>query len=599
MTKRCLVSLVAFVSLVVFSVDRADAQWGQSNNGWGGRSNQNNGWGGRNNQNNGLGQFLGGLGKVIDGAAQGSPEYNGNGELIRPSTDGGKILQGIMEMGTSIPDGPHRPPYQPYQPYRPNTVIVRPQYVQPQPVFKPAPSVPKTEVKSNDLPAAKPEPKKEVVAAVAPNSFSLDGSAITAADIDNTTEDAKDHIDDTADDLRDDMTDKLEDDADSLVGYTEAEKRAIKDRLKRGESIDDLLKAGTMPPDAAERLGKADDAFDAMEEIADDAKKGRLKGRDLDDFESDFGDLFSSGDGLTNDLDKIGTDSFWIELLDEARPGIGGLPMGMGTQIIYVPNMPSGQIVSLGNGTLLVGTGGATTGVVMMTGNAAQVAGLSVGIGPPVPDTDAEEILGGVLLLNLGDEEVHYNVNSDQFSMTPDYRQLLPGGSTWAVEFDRGGTHGKAKYGISNGTYAFTPTDTGWELYEQPESKVTIDNRDNEFAFNYVLNNTQQTVAAGDANEHSHKYPMVIRFDDGTGQERRKLLDKEKYTLAVTAEGTMDLYEPSYVEPPIKIEQVAKAPVVSGRSLLQLDGKRSGGLFSGNDSSTPKKSRGGLLNFNE
>ena len=284
--------------------------------------------------------------------------------------------------------------------------------------------------------------------------------------------------------------------------------------------------------------------------------------------------------------------------MDKANPSISGLPLGMDTQIIYVPDMPSGQIVSLGNGTVLVGTGGATTGVVLMTGNAAQVAGLSVGIGPPVPDTEAEELLNGVLLLNEGDKEVHYNVNSDQFSMTPDYRQVLPGDDIWAVEFDRGGAHGKAKYGISNGTYAFTPTDAGWELYEQPELKVTIDNTDNKFPFNYVLNNTQQTVAAGEANEHTNKYPMVIRFDDGTGTERRKSLDEEVYTLAVTDEGTIDLFEPSSVAPPIKMEQVVKASSVSGRALLQLEGKRSGGLFSGNGGSSSRKSRKGLLSFN-
>ncbi len=360
----------------------------------------------------------------------------------------------------------------------------------------------------------------------------------------------------------------------------------------------DLHTLNTPPSDAEKRLLGADDAFKALDDIANDAKKGRLDPGDLNDFETNFGSMFGSKPDLASDLNKIAADSFWINLLDKANPGIGGLPLGMGTQVIYVPDMPSGQIVSLGNGTILVGTGGATTGVVMMTCNAVQAAGLSIGVGPPVPDTDVEEMLSGVLLLNKGEQAVHYNVNSDQFSMTPDYTQALPGGSTWAVEFDRGGSLGKAKYGLSDGTYAFTPTDTGWELYEQPESKVTIDNSDNEFAFNYVLNNTQQTVAAGQAKEHSNKYPMVIRFDDGTGQERRKLLVKEKYKLAVTAEGTMDLYEPSYVEPPIKMAQVLKAPVLSGRSLLQLDGKTDGSLFSGDATSPARKSRGGLLNFN-
>ena len=597
MTKQCYMVFVVFVSLAAFQSNSADAQWGQSNRGWGGRSNgwggqsngwggRNNGWGGRSNQNNGLGQFLGGLGKVIDGATQGmnqGPMYDEFQNEIHRPPNGGRILEGLIDMGTSGLNNNSDP----YYPRR----RVYPQYVQPRTVY-----TPKTEVKSNDLPAAEPEPKKKEVTAVDPNSFSLDGSTITAADIHNTTEDAKDHIDSQTDDIREDMMDKLEKDVDSLPEppYTKADKEAIKDKLKDGKSVDGLIKGGS---DTENLLRDADDAFKTLDDIAEDAKDGRLDPRDLDDFEKDFGGMFDSTADLTHDLDKIGADSFWINLLDKANPSIGGLPLGMDTQIIYVPDMPSGQIVSLGNGTVLVGTGGATSGVVLMTGNAAQVAGLSVGIGPPVPDSDVEEMLNGVLLLNEGDKEVHYNVNSDQFSMPPDYTQALPGDDIWAVEFDRGGTHGKTKYGISNGTYAFTPTDTGWELYEQPESKVTIDNTDNEFPFNYVINNTQQTVAAGEANEHSHKYPMVIRFDDGTGQERRKALDKEKYTLAVTAEGTMDLFEPSYVEPPIKIEQVAKAPVVNGRSLLKLDGKRSGGLFSGGSRSSSTKKRG-LLNFN-
>ena len=69
--------------------------------------------------------------------------------------------------------------------------------------------------------------------------------------------------------------------------------------------------------------------------------------------------------------------------------------------------------------------------------------------------------------MNSGDTEVHYNVSKEQFSMLPDYRQTLPGGKTYVVEFDRGGGHGKARYSVKDGAYAFTPTDRGWELYRQ------------------------------------------------------------------------------------------------------------------------------------
>jgi hypothetical protein len=597
MTRKCFVVCVVLVWLAVVSNDRANAQWGQSSRNRGSRT----------NQSNGFGQFLNGLGKAIDNAnanRRRPPGWQYEDGTIEPPPaplpppspswvdDVTTAVETILDNQTN--NNNNNGNWPPYHPPRP----VYPQYVEPKPVY-----TPKTKVKANELPVAKPEPKKEVAVAVLPNLASINGAVITAADIRDTKENAQDHIDHKADDIRADMAEKLGTDADTLPQppYTKAEVENIKNKLKKGQPVDKDLHSLTSPTsDAENRLLEAGGAFDALKDIADDAKKGRLDPGDISDFGTNFGDMFDSTTGVEDDLDKIATDSFWINLLDKADPGIGGLPTGMGTQVIYVPNMPDGQIVSLGNGTVLVGTGGATDGVVMMTCNAVQAAGLSAGIGPPVPDTDAEPMLSGVLLLNKGDKAVHYNVNSDQFSMTPDYTQALPGGSTWAVEFDRGGSHGKAKYGLTEGTYAFTPTDTGWELYEQPESKVTIDNTDNEFAFNYVLNNKQETVAAGEANEHSNKYPMVIRFDDGTGEERRKMLDQEKYTLAVTPEGTMDLYEPSYVEPPIKMAQVLKAPALSGRSLLQLEGKTHGGLFSGDESPPPKKkSRRGLLSFDE
>ena len=610
MTRQYFMVFVVFVSLAVFHCGNAEAQWGQSNRGWGGRSNgwggrsngwggrsnswggRSNSWGGRSNRSNELGQVLGGIGKIIDGAIQGNnqgPIYDDYQNEIPSGSNSTTIFEDTGKLlGPLLTNPPPPPP--------PGPIYVPPQGGYNPPVYtRKNETKPKTKVKANDLPVAKPKPKKQ--ASVVPNAFSLDGSYITADDIDKTIADAENDIEHTADDIREDMVDKLKEDADHLQPPP-ANLDKIKEKLDSHDSVDGMIPIGTGPPGLVNRLNNADSAFDKLDNIVKDAMDGRLRPKDLDKFQADYGDMFDSGTNLANNLDTISTDSFWIDLLDDARPNVTSLPIGMGTQIIYVPNMPCNQIVSLGNGTLLVGTGGATNGVVMMTGNVAQAAGLSVGIGPPVPETEAEEILNGVLLINKGEKEVHYNVNSDQFSMTPDYQQTLPGDDTWTVEFDRGGSNGTAKYGISNGTYAFTPTDSGWELYEQPELKVTIDNTDNKFPFNYVLDNTQQTVAAGQANEHTNKYPMVIRFDDGTGTERRKSLDEEVYTLAVTDEGTIDLFEPSAVAPPIKMEQVAKAPSVSGRALLQLDGKRSGGLFSGNGGSSSRKSQGGLLSFN-
>lgn len=612
MFRTALLTAAFFLGFAVVASDTAQAQWGgnsrsrgwgSGNSGWGGG---NSGWGGGNNHNHnnsGLGGLFGGIGQIVEGASGGS---SGSGRA-----DVGKIFEGIGRIGDAAisagshdnhwPDhGSHWPDHGNHWPshgnhwpqHTPSTVVVRPQVVEPQThtVLRP-----NTEVQPNEAPLAGPEPKEESVA-LERNSFELNGSNITAADIHNTKESAKEHVDDTVDDIRDDLTDKLKDDVDDLgPGYSAEEKREIKDRLERGESVDDLIKINTKPEDVADRLRKADDAFDALDEIADDAKKGRLDPDDLNDFEDDFGDMVDSGEDLTDDLDTIGEDSFWIDQMDNAQPGGGGFPPGSGTQIVYVPNMPSGQVVNLGNGTVLVGTGGATGGVVMMTGNAAQVAGLSVGVGQPVPDSEAEELVSGVLLLNKGEQAVNYSVEADPFTMTPDYRQILPGGRKWTIEFDRGAEYGKAKYGIADGTYAFTPTEDGWELFEQPPFEVTIDNRSNDFPFHYVLNNTPQTVDAGQANQHSNRYPLIVRFDNGAGQERRKSLNQGEYALAVTPEGTLDLFEATYVQPPIRMEQIAKAPTVKGRALLELGKRRGGGLFSGNNQSAG--TRGGLMTF--
>ncbi len=573
--------VVALALICFFSPGRVEAQWGSSNNqkdkfefqarGKSGNGNQPSGNYAPNQQSDVVPGILGIIGKGIDAAVENEKrkQEHEHHDQRRPFWP---------NQGYQYPQY-QRPQYQ------------RPQVVTPPTEFNPPP----TEVKPNSVPVADLEPTK-VEVTVVPNAFTVDGSFITVADVQNTKKDAQAHVEDTVDDIRDSITDKLKEDVDSLEGYSDTEKREIKDRLKKGESVDDLIKVPAVPADAAERLLKADDAFESLEEMADDAKKGRLRPRDIDDFEDDFGDMVDSGEELTHDLDTLSEDSFWIDQMDRARPGSGLLPSGMESQIIYVPNMPAGRVVYLGNGTLLVGTGGATDGIVITSGSAVQAVGLSVGAGQPVPDSESDVIVDGVLLINLGEETVNYNVDSNQFTMSPDFRQHLPGSKTWVVEFDRGGDHGKAKYGIANGTYGFTPTEKGWELIEQPEHEVTIDNTNNKFPFQYVLDDAQKTVTAGQSNQHKSRYPFVVRFDDGSGQVRQKVLKESEYAVAVGSGGALDLFAPSDVKPPLRMEQIAKIPVLKGRALLQFDDKPRGGLFGGGERS-PAGSPRGLLDF--
>lgn len=158
-------------------------------------------------------------------------------------------------------------------------------------------------------------------------------------------------------------------------------------------------------------------------------------------------------------------------------------------------------------------------------------------------------------MTNAGKTSINYTVNNDQYSMKPDYQQTLPAGQDWSVRFDRGGQLGEQEYSLSEGTYAFTPTETGWDLFEDTFT-VTIDNTHNPFVFNYVIENKQQTLAENQTQQHTNAYPLVIRFDDGKGNEKKKRLESGVYRVALAPDGAINLYAEGDVAPPVKIADV-------------------------------------------
>jgi hypothetical protein len=58
-----------------------------------------------------------------------------------------------------------------------------------------------------------------------------------------------------------------------------------------------------------------------------------------------------------------------------------------------------------------------------------------------------------------------FSVNGQQFMLQPGFKQDLMGGAGTVVTFDRGGGLGTASYTLSGGTYTFTATPNGWELF--------------------------------------------------------------------------------------------------------------------------------------
>jgi hypothetical protein len=264
-----------------------------------------------------------------------------------------------------------------------------------------------------------------------------------------------------------------------------------------------------------------------------------------------------------------------VEQLSQIRPllidppggslaGGGVLGGSTGTMpIIYNPSMPDGETYVLNSGAVMVGTGGSGTMFVAM-GTPAQAMGLPIGTGDPVPGITADAnkpVTGGTVIFapkDLG-MTVSYLINDTPFSINPGETQNLPVGTTWVIRFNRGGSFGEASYTLSEGTYAFGSGEQGWELFTKTFS-VTIDNTANSTPFTFVTDNRSVSIAAGQIQAFTSKYPMFVQFDRGGGNHsiEKKVEDKATYTIAVNpGDSLWDLYAADQVKasgPPTKAE---------------------------------------------
>ena len=220
--------------------------------------------------------------------------------------------------------------------------------------------------------------------------------------------------------------------------------------------------------------------------------------------------------------------------------------------VIVFPTLPSDTMCLLPGGCVLVGTDGQGQ-VGVIDGPPGAVLGLPLGVGEPLPDSDTDpskQVTSGTLIVNPAENgaAVEYIVSNQNYSMAPGYSQVLTEGQSWIITFDRGEGHGQARYTLWDGTYWFGSSDKGWELFRK-SFKVTIDNSANDGPFNYVVDNKQLMLQAGESKTHSSNYPIVVRFDRGDGsKESVKRITVKDAVLAVeinAADGCWDLYPPT------------------------------------------------------
>jgi hypothetical protein len=124
------------------------------------------------------------------------------------------------------------------------------------------------------------------------------------------------------------------------------------------------------------------------------------------------------------------------------------------------------------------------------------------------------------------DGDVMFVVRGHEYRLAAGTQQELKVRRKDLIRFDRGNGSGIARYSIQPGTYIFRVTEDGWDVYRKT-IRVTIDNRENEQYFRYLVGRQSKRLPSGEITTHMSRYPIRIMFDPGNGDSpvRRQLID--------------------------------------------------------------------------
>lgn len=335
-------------------------------------------------------------------------------------------------------------------------------------------------------------------------------------------------IRDLVEDLRPQMRllfpDKLEALA-GTAGWQPAARTALTKALRSGDPeqiYEAWLEADPNNAAGAERIAREAELQRAFKRLEQSAEEGTTALSQIDDLRDALDKLAVSevkAGELTSALDELNT---WIQIraiLDEAEPDVGTaktLPNGR-VKLIMNPNLSVGNAVVLNTSTVMVGNRG-HGGVEITRGNAAEAVGLPIVNDDPLPDAEGAPQRSGTLITNprKHGETIRYLLNGDEYIMRPGTSQRLPTGRPWRIEYDRGANAGMAQYSLSDGTYIWTPTERGWQLFKQ-NYEVTVDNTRNPKDFHFVVNDEPMFVRAHHTRTIRNPYPIMIEYDRGNG----------------------------------------------------------------------------------
>lgn len=341
-----------------------------------------------------------------------------------------------------------------------------------------------------------------------------------------------------------------------------SEQQAILDRVRMGD-LDSVILAtsGDKSPEA-EQLRQYARAVQALDEVATAANAGKLdnaKRRDLVKALAAGGFSVPTSGGTSPFFTMFDQANAVARVIANGQPNP---PVGPLNTLLLVGGLPASQVILLGGGGALVGTGGDTQGVTLTTGSLGQAVGMNTEAGEPVPDDNNDPLGTGTIIKNTGTIKVNFVVGGKRAELEAGQAKVYSVKDGGTIEFYSGDEGSqKQRFKLEDACYEFRISEDSWKFVKVKYS-VTIDNGDNSIDFLYVALNKRSTLPAGESKTIASSHPVVVRFDNGNNEIKQKRLVTGTFKVALNEKGHLDLYSVENVAPPLPVQEHMEAESV-------------------------------------
>ncbi len=345
--------------------------------------------------------------------------------------------------------------------------------------------------------------------------------------------------------LLDDFTDRL--------GLPEDAKQALRERLHEGDiagAKDIIAEAGLAPKSLLEAAEKLDD-FGEVGQMMDDFEEALASGESFEDIKPLIDDLRSrldpmepNGEGPVVDL-MASLDDIEIDLrIEEAlNEGPSDEPMHWQDDcyrevlVVYEPDLDQQQVFFASSDLIVLPSPRGEFHTAAMP--IIEALNLPIGQDDPAPAAENEDLIysSGIVIRNpeSNGAAISYQINGKNYTSEPGETQVIEAASKRVIKFDNGNEKTKA-YTIRPGTFDFVLTDTEWKFFNKSKSsfELTLNNKQRSTPFHFVIDGERKSIAAGESDTYTSKYPMLVSFDRGNNANTaHRRLDQGEFTVAI------------------------------------------------------------------